>query len=252
MVKAVNGRYPVDQIEAAIDPEVKILMTSYVQYSSGFRQDLETLGQLCQKHGLIFVVNATQAIPVFPVDVEKAQIDFLVFTGLKWATAGYGIGGLYIRRKWIHSLPMPFAGWQSTEEPEKMDNRNLRLKPEASVLESGCPHFAPIFALGGALHLFNRIGQKMVTERILKLTHYLNDRVNALGVIITSPQTLEYQSGITIVKNNHAHKLVSELKKENIIISARGEGIRISVNIFNNEDDIDGLVESLSKHSGLL
>ncbi|NBC83486.1 MAG: aminotransferase class V-fold PLP-dependent enzyme, partial [Bacteroidetes bacterium] len=163
MVKAVNGQYPLDHIEKAIDPDVKILLTSYVQYSSGFKQDLEGLGQLCKKHNLIFVVNATQAIPVFPVDVEKAQIDFLVFTGLKWATAGYGIGGLYIRKKWLASLSMPFAGWQSTQEPEKMENLDLRLNPDASVLEAGCPHFAPIFALGGALQLFNRIGSENVT-----------------------------------------------------------------------------------------
>ena len=114
MVKPENVfEYSIKKIIENITPDVKIVMTSYVQYCTGFRQDLEALGRLCKERDLIFVVNATQAIPVFPIDVKKCNIDFLVFTGLKWATAGYGIGGLYINKKWLNKLP--FAGWLSIE-----------------------------------------------------------------------------------------------------------------------------------------
>jgi cysteine desulfurase / selenocysteine lyase len=61
----------------------------------------KNLGNFCMENNLIFVVNATQALGIFPVDVKKCNIDFLVFTGLKWATAGYGIGGLYVNKKWL-------------------------------------------------------------------------------------------------------------------------------------------------------
>ena len=141
MVKAIDHAFPIDAIKKAITPDVKILITSYVQYKTGFRQDLEALGNFCKENDLIFVVNATQALGIFPVDVKKCHFDFLMFTGLKWATAGYGIGGLYIDRKWLGPKIFPFAGWRSVEVPEKMDNLALDLKKEASVIESGCPHF---------------------------------------------------------------------------------------------------------------
>jgi cysteine desulfurase / selenocysteine lyase len=83
---------------------------------------LEELGNFCKENNLIFVVNATQALGIFPVDVKKCNIDFLVFTGLKWATAGYGIGGLYVNKKWLSPENFPFAGWRSVEAPGKMDN----------------------------------------------------------------------------------------------------------------------------------
>ncbi|HSO88034.1 MAG TPA: aminotransferase class V-fold PLP-dependent enzyme, partial [Draconibacterium sp.] len=79
-VEPTNYGYSVDDIKKAITPDIKILITSYVQYCTGFRQDLEKLGNFCRDNNLIFVVNATQALGIFPVDVKKCNIDFLVFT----------------------------------------------------------------------------------------------------------------------------------------------------------------------------
>lgn len=234
---AKNG-YPIAEIEKALTPDIKILVTSYVQYRTGYRQDLEELGEFCRQKNLVFVVNATQALPVFPVDVKKMNIDFLVFTGLKWATAGYGIAGLYINKKWIDKENFPFAGWRSDVNPGKMDNLKMELKPEASVIEAGCPHFPNIFALGGALSLFNRIGKENVANRVLFLNRLLEEKLLEIGVKVISQKENKNRSGIIIAKIKNPKIVVEELMKKNIIVSARGEGIRISASIFNNEDDI--------------
>lgn len=252
MVEPDDGyRYPIEKIAANIDAEVKVVMTSYVQYCTGFRQDLEALGSLCKERDLIFVVNATQALPVFPVDVNKCHIDFLVFTGLKWATAGYGIGGLYINKRWLEHGKLPMAGWLSIEEPEAMDNMKLVCEKRASVIESGCQHFAPIFALKGALGLFQRIGKENVSSHVLELTKYLHENLDRLGIQLASPSEEKFLSGISILKTRHAKEVVELLRKENIIVSARGQGVRVSVNIFNNKADIDKLISVLEKNREL-
>jgi selenocysteine lyase/cysteine desulfurase len=253
MVAPEDGiHYPIEKIEASLNSDVKILITSYVQYCTGFRQDLEALGELCRRRDLIFIVNATQAFPVFPVDVKKCNIDFLVFTGLKWATAGYGIGGLYINKKWLVNGKLPFAGWLSTEEPEVMDNLNMKLEKKASVVEAGCPHFAPIFALKGALNLFNRIGKENATKYVLHLNKYLQQKLDLLDIEMASPREEKHMSGITIIKTKNAKEIVSKLLEAKIIVSARGKGVRISVNIFNNEEDIDTLITTLNKLKSIL
>ena len=244
-VEPLDNSFPINEIEKAITPDIKILITSYVQYKTGFRQDLEELGNLCKKHNLIFVVNATQALGIFPVDVKKCNIDFLMFTGLKWATAGYGIGGLYINKKWLQQNDFPFAGWRSVKEPEKMDNMQLDLKNEASVIESGCPHFPNIFALGGALQMFNRIGQKNVANRVLFLNRLLENKLRELRFEVVSQKKDINRSGILIAKIPNPKSVVEKLFKKNIIVSARGEGVRISVSIFNNEEDIEILIRTL-------
>lgn len=241
----VNNCYPIDSIKKALTPDVKILITSYVQYCTGYRQDLEALGNFCKENHLIFVVNATQALGIFPVDVRKCNIDFLVFTGLKWATAGYGIGGLFVNRKWLQPGNFPFAGWRSVLEPGRMNNTEMDLKPEASVIESGCPHFPNIFALGGALNLFNRIGKENITSRVLLLNRTIEKELRNLGIEVIVQQNDLHRSGILIAKLENPKEIVAELAKKNIIVSARGEGVRISASIFNNEQDIRLLAQEL-------
>jgi selenocysteine lyase/cysteine desulfurase len=229
-----------------LTPDVKILITSYVQYCTGFRQDLEELGNFCKENNLIFVVNATQALGIFPVDVKKWNIDFLVFTGLKWATAGYGIGGLYVNKKWLSADNFPFAGWRSVETPGKMNNLDLELKNEASVIESGCPHFPNIFALGGALNMFSKIGAENVMNRVLLLNHLIEEKLRLLGIDIIVQKEDKYRSGILIAKIPNPKFVVDELFKKNIIVSARGAGLRVSASIFNNEEDVEIFVKELA------
>ena len=246
-VEPENHGYSIENIRKSLSVNVKILVTSYVQYNTGFRQDLEALGNFCRENKLIFVVNATQALGIFPVDVEKCQIDFLMFTGLKWATAGYGIGGLYINKKWLAPEVFPFAVWRSVVAPERMDNTALDLKNEASVIESGCPHFPNIFALGGALDLFNKIGQDNVVNRVIYLNRLLEKRLQNLGINVIAHPNDKHRSGILIAKINHPKEVVGKLAEKKIIVSARGEGVRISNSIFNNEDDIDVLITALKE-----
>jgi selenocysteine lyase/cysteine desulfurase len=125
-----------------------------------------------------------------------------------------------------------------------MDNRLLDLKDEASVFELGSPPFPNIFALGGALDLLDEIGMGRVEKRVLQLNDYLRERLASLDLpMISFPE--KYRSGITIVKTAEADRIVESLREKKIIISARGEGIRISPHIYNNEGDIDKLISEL-------
>jgi cysteine desulfurase/selenocysteine lyase len=244
-VKPVNGIYRQEEIEQLITPMTRILVSSYVQYNTGFRQDMEALGHFCKKNNLIFVINATQGMGSMPIDVRKFQADFLVFTGLKWTFAGYGVGGVYINKKWFDKLNFPAAGWRSAKEPELMNNQVLDIKKNASEVELGCMNFPNIFALGGGLDLLKSIGQNIVFERIMELNNYIEKRFDEEKIPIASIRDIKYRSGITIIKNDNATEIVKKLYLKKIFVSARGEGIRISVHIFNNYEDIEKLIAEL-------
>jgi cysteine desulfurase/selenocysteine lyase len=242
-VQPENGLYTLNCIERSLRPEHKILITSYVQYKTGFRQNLTEIGEFCRSSKLIFIVNATQALGVFPVDVASQQIDFLAFSGLKWACAGYGAAGFYIRKNLLNGLTLPVAGWRSVKAPETMNNRFLNLNSDASALEAGSPSFPAVFSLGGALDLINRIGLENCSERVLYLSRLLEKKLNENGFPVVYSFDNEHRSGIIMVRTSNSKTLVEELFKRNIMISARGEGMRISVNIYNNENDINKLIQ---------
>jgi cysteine desulfurase/selenocysteine lyase len=247
-----NGRYSIKNIERSLRPEHKILVTSYVQYKTGFRQNLTELGHFCKAANLTFVVNATQGLGIFPVDVMRSQIDFLVFSGLKWACAGYGAAGLFVSKNHLPHMPNPFAGWRSVRLPETMNNRQSELNDDASSLEAGSPSFPSVFALGGALDLITRIGTEACLNRVMYLSQLLEEKLRQHGFPVMYSFTGENRSGIIMLRTANARTLVDELSKRNIMISARGEGLRISVNIYNNEADIDRLISVLNELKALV
>jgi cysteine desulfurase / selenocysteine lyase len=240
-----RGVIDLDDIRKSITANTRVLVTSFVQFATGFRQDLVALGRLCEERNLTFVVDATQGMGVFPIDVVNSGIDFLVFSGYKWAQAGYGVGGLYVAPRFLNPTSFPVAGWWSVRDPEAVVNDRLDLKETAAALEVGCPHFAGIFALGAALTLFEEIGKPRIEERIHELTDRLHGRLDAERLNVASPLKREQRSGITIIEMRDAPDIVKRLAERKIIVSARGKGLRVSVHIFNNFDDIDRLIAAL-------
>ncbi len=240
-----DGSVSLKTMAEAIDPQSRYLVTSTVQYRTGFRIDLEALGRLCHSRGLTFIVDATQGIGVFPIDVRRQQIDVLVFSGYKWATAGYGIAVLYIRKEHLAGRALPMAGWRSAREPYVLRNDRLDLAAHTTALELGHPLFPGIFALGGALRLFEEIGRERIEARVQTLTAYLHRRLDEHGVTILSTKNPAHQSGITMLRVEHPKQVVDELKAQDIFVAARGQGIRVSVHCYNNHEDVDRFVETL-------
>jgi cysteine desulfurase / selenocysteine lyase len=240
-----DGVIPVDDVEAAIRADTRAVVTSTVMFRTGFRQDLRTLSARCRARGVPLVVDASQSLGAFPLDVEGDGIDLLGCSGYKWLMAGYGIGVLYVQRLLLQRAGSPVAGWFSQRDPDAFVHDRLDLKLSAGALEVGSPHFAGIFALGGALRLLTQIGGEAIAGRIHDLTDYLHRALDAADFTIASPRARDQRAGITIVRTPDAAAAVSRLAAQGIIVAARGAGLRVSVHVFNNEADIDRLVAAL-------
>lgn len=246
-VEPKDRRYPPELIEKALTKDVKVLVTSYVQYRTGFRQDLAAIGRLCRRRGVIFVVNATQALGAMPVDVKKAGIDFMVFSCFKWTMAGYGAAGLYASSKWLGRVRFPEAGWRSVQVPETMDNAARRMKSAASAAEAGCMHFPSIFALGAAARLLGGLGVENIQRRIFALNDHLEAGLRRLGASVATPLERDCRSGITIIRMKNPAEAVARLERMGIMTAARGEGVRVSLHFYNNRADLDRLLAGLKR-----
>ncbi|MDX1810023.1 MAG: aminotransferase class V-fold PLP-dependent enzyme [Sulfurospirillaceae bacterium] len=247
-----DGKTTVDQFNSAITPSIKIIVISHVQFTTGFRQNLEELGALCKSLGIHLVVDASQSAGAFNIDVCSANIDFLVFTGYKWLNAGCGIAGFFINKKFHDSSKFPAVGWQSASDPSKLLNNRLVIANNAKALELGHPQFPNILALGGAIDTLNKIGIDNISERIHHLSNYLRRQLQNHNIQILSPLEQENRSGITSFAVPNASNIVGSLKAKNIIVAKRGEGVRVSLHYYNNHNDIDRFIAALNeiKNSG--
>jgi cysteine desulfurase/selenocysteine lyase len=244
-IKAIAGEVRLDSLREAMNVRTGVISVSYVQFSNGFRLDLEALGDIKGNHA--FVVNASQAAGVFDIDVKRMKIDALCSTGHKWMRSGYGSGFVYLSRELQSCSHARSIGWLSVQEPYAMRNDEIHLRHDVSArAELGCPHFAGIFALGASVQMMREIGINNIQNRVLQLNRVLTDRLSEAGWEVLSPLADEAtRSAETLVKAESPPKLVSSLASKKILVTEKPQGIRVATDFFNNEDDVDELVSAL-------
>lgn len=242
-----NGFIDLNQVEAAITPETKILICSQVMFQTGFRQNLEKLGAICKAHGILFIVDSTQAFGVFPVDIQACQIDVLVFHAYKWLGAGFGIGGMYINQKHLSSWKKPFVGFNTASYstlPSAISG--FEIKPSASAHELGKSPYLNILMFRYMLKQIVAIGPENITARMEALADYFIQRCKATQIQLTTSFPLEYCSGIFNVRAPGVSK--EALKAANIIARASNNVVTAGISYYNNEQDLDILLDYLKSH----
>jgi selenocysteine lyase/cysteine desulfurase len=133
------------------------------------------------------------------------------------------------------------------QDPYGGKNDEVHLRRDVSArAELGCPHFAGIFALGASLEFMQSIGIKNIEARALELNRLLTDRLQEAGWRVLSPLGEEqFRSAETLVQAERPSHVVAALAENKIMVTEKPEGIRVATDFFNNEDDIDQLIESL-------
>lgn len=247
LIKARGGKILTEDIIAKINDKTKTILTSHVQYSTGYRQNLTQLSKVTKNRGLYLVVNATQSLGALKFNVKDFDIDFMASDGHKWIMSSYGIGVLFVRKKHLQNTEFkpPFFSQLGQVDINRFENAKIDVSGTASRFELGSPHFPNIFCLNAALRYITSIGINNIESRILKLTDYLIQRLEKLKVPILSPLEKKHRSGIVVFKVKSSGQVVKNLEKEKIIVSARGGGIRVSPHFYNNENDIDKLISTL-------
>ena len=245
LVKSVEGVVRPEDLQAAMNTRTGILALSYVQFSNGFRSDLEELGNIKGAHAL--VVNASQAAGAFDIDVKRMKIDALCSTGHKWMLSGYGSGFVYISRELQAAVRQRTIGWLSVQDPYGTRNDEVHLRHDMSArAEVGCPHFAGIFALGASIELMQSIGMANIEARALELNRTLTAKLNEIGWKVLSPLGDErFRSAETLVAAEEPAKIVSHLGQQKIYVTEKPQGFRVATDFFNNEEDVERLIAAL-------
>ncbi len=257
-----NFQYPIRDLEKIINQRIKIIIHSHIQYLTGFRQDLELLGELCKQHEIINIINATQSFGAFPIDVKNSNINILVASALKWACCGYGIGILFVSEKIIEECDLPFSSWLSVKDAFSMDNDNINVIRQVKFMDSlgGTPHFSALFTLIGGFNLIEKIGDGdlrrgilRINNRILELTSEFIAKIKELNYKIITPLEKKNRSGIITLEHDKAETIFKELLKNGIYISLRNYPkstkktlLRFSFNYYNNLADIEKCVSILN------
>jgi selenocysteine lyase/cysteine desulfurase len=262
LVPHIAGTLPVDRFAAAADGRTRAVVMSSVQWSNGFRADLDAIGAFCRERRLWFVVDGIQQLGAFPIDVGRTPIDILVTGGHKWLNAPFGAGFMYINPAVRDRLRPPVAGYLSVNPPEGgwaayfrtpaiTPLQPVTFTPDARRYETGgTGNYPGMVGLAASLDLINSLGADVIAGHIVGLTDQLLEGLSGLPVRVVTPRDPSSRSGIvTFTLDDVAREaaLIERLLDARIMVSHRYTsgvgGVRVSSHFFNAADDVARLLE---------
>jgi cysteine desulfurase / selenocysteine lyase len=247
-VPCPGGRLLIDDLAAAIDGRTRVVTLSHVEFASGFRNDLDAIGNLCRERGVHFFVDAIQGLGVLPLDVSRTPVDFLSADGHKWLLGPEGAGVFYVRRELVEVLRPVSVGWHSVVDFFNFSNIDLSLQPHAGRWECGTPNMGGVHALGESVALLLELGVPAVAERVLALTDHLCDKAARAGIEVYSSRRPGEASGIVslVVPGAEERHLVRRCREAGVVVNLRSGRIRLSPHCYNTEDELTRAVEVLA------
>ena len=247
-VKSENGFVTAEQIIDDVKPGTKLISVSYVQFLSGYKIDLDKIGNYCREKNIIFCVDGIQGIGALQIDVEKSKIDFLSCGTQKWLLGMQGLAFIYIDEELQKKMIPVNIGWLSVENAWNLLDYNLELKKSADVFEGGTLNTFGIYVFNTSLNLFKNYGFEKVEAEVLSNSKYFISKLNLIGIKCLLSNCLDSElSGIVTIKIDSAERVFNHLSEKRMICSLREGLIRFSSHFYNTSQEIDTVVDELQK-----
>lgn len=247
---SLQGDDPEQNIIDQLQQGARLLSISSAQYGTGLTLDLSRLGQACQKHSVLFCVDAIQSLGALPFDAVACEADFVVADGHKWMLGPEGIALLYIHDRMLSELTLHQFGWHMVKSRGDYDQMDWEAESDATRYECGSPNMLGIHALNSSLELLLEVGIDRVYHDLMNNIHTMETQLleNPQIELITSTQRA-LRSGILGFKHRTMEPaaLFDLLKQGGVVCACRGGGIRFSPHFYTPESVIEQAVQLIPR-----
>ncbi|EDY43776.1 selenocysteine lyase [Streptomyces sp. SPB074] len=252
-----DGTLDLSHIEEVITEKTKIVSFVLVSNILGTHNPVEQIVRRAHEVGALVLIDASQAAPHMPLDVQALQADFVAFTGHKMC-GPTGIGVLWGRQELLEDLP-PFLG--GGEMIETVSMHSSTYAPAPHKFEAGTPPIAQAVGLGAAVDYLDAIGMEKIAAHEKAVTEYAVRRLMEVPDLrIIGPTTAEDRgSAISFTLGDiHPHDVGQVLDEQGIAVRVGHHcarpvclryGIpattRASFYLYSTPAEVDALVDGL-------
>jgi len=255
-----NGDLDISHLESLINEELpRMVALTHIPTNSGLVQDVITVGALCKKHSILYLVDACQSVGQLAVDVQQIQCDFLTATGRKFMRGPRGTGLLYVADSILERdyapliLDLVSAEWTSAT--------TVQLRQDAGRFGLFEVPFALLLGLKATMEYSNNIGMENIQAYNSQLRERLTSNLSAISGIRLLDQGSQRANIITFVKEGmdqattkallDKHKVYySFANRASALIDFDKKGlewaVRLSPHYFNTLEEMDKVAEILS------
>jgi len=256
-VESDYGEISVERILAAMDSRTRVVSVSSVTFCPGFKTDLQHLGKLCRAAGVLLVVDAAQSVGIIDTDVQLLNIDVLAVSTQKGLLALYGMGFLYIRKEIAEAMTPSYLARFSVQldssdsHESDFGGREIKLMPGAKRFDLGNYNFPGVVAVHTSLGLLEKIGISPIDTYVTNLTSKLAKGLRHTNVPVYGRE--EANTAHTICVGEFGKELdvvngfYSSLTENNVRVCMRKNMIRFTLHAYNNENDVDKVIEIAKK-----
>lgn len=254
-VEPENGAVTPEMLFAACDERTKAISVNLVESTTGYRVDIDRLGTWCKAHDILLFVDAVQALGVLDVNIQRAQIDFLVGNDYKWMMNFCGTGYAYISPKLRQLIRHWGAGWMSDCDRFDTHKEHVTLRDDAGRFEIGHQHNDGIYGLGLVAAQNTALGMDRIENYVLGLAEYFRQRVRETEALrLTYDFAPENCSQIISLRLDAALNVTdATLEAGGVFAKVRptetvGEQeIRVGLHYYNNKEDIDRFFDVINR-----
>lgn len=243
-----NGRIDMDEFISLIDAKTKVVAISAVQFASGYKADLERIGRAAREVDALFCVDIIQGFGAMPFDLSAQYIDAACGASHKWLCSPEGCGMIYLSDRARERIKPTLVGWISVGTPWDFEDREQPFRSTALAWESGTGCASLFYGLEQSLKLLNDAGEAKIEQYLDELTDHLCIGLEARDYEIVSSRQPGERSQIVCVKHRgelSSNQIAKHLESHGVIVSPRGDRLRIAPHFYNNLEDIERLITAL-------
>lgn len=251
---AARGREWSARIQEAVDRDTAVVTLGNVHWTDGTRFDLEAIGARAREVGAALVVDGTQSVGALPFDVERIRPDALICAGYKWLLGPYSLSVGYFGPRYDDGVPLEetWIAREGSEDFSGLVDYVDDYKPGAVRYDVGeRSNFVLLPMLIESLKLLRRWDPEQIQAYCGSLTREMLDEAGGMGFAVEEEAwRARHLFGLRMPDDLDAGEVRDALEKRRVVVSLRGSALRISPNVYNDEDDVAGLLDALREARG--
>jgi len=245
-----DGAVTLEDVKNIVDSNTRLVSLSSVNFVTGFKIDIASIGEYLHQRGIFFCIDAVQSLGAAPISVK--YVDFLASSAHKWLLGPLGIGIFFVKRKHLEKLHPVLAGWKSVKFSQQYLTYDLSFLDSAQRYEPGSLNILGIIGLHAALELLLEVGIENIAARLEKLREIIVSSLWDKGYTIIGVTNRKQSSGITSFTSQKQDiiKLRHDLDACGFVVSLRdnldgNKCIRVSPHFYNTEEEISRFLAKL-------
>lgn len=238
-----------DRVLEAIDGRTAAVVVPNCHWTDGSAFDLKAIGEAARAVGAALVVDLSQSLGVVPFDVAEVRPDFVVSVGYKWLMGPYSCGYLWVaepHRDGGRPIEHTWPGRKGSDDFARLVDYTDEYRAGARRFDVGeFSNFVLLPMAAAAIDLVLEWDPARVEAAIAPLTGRIEDETRALGL---DPVPSRHRFGHMVgVRFPHGlpDGLLERLAADRIHVSVRGSAVRVSPHVYNDDDDVERLIEAL-------